>query len=514
MEYAVEMKHITKAFSGVKAIDDITFQVVKGEIHALIGENGAGKSTLMNVLSGTFSYHSYEGSVLINGKEMKCSVPKDANQYGVVMVHQELALIPEISVAENVFLGHLPRNHTGVEWKKIYSDAKEVLGKLSLDVDVKTKVKYLSVGQQQLVEIAKAIMLGGKVLILDEPTAPLTDRETDVLFRILNDLKKEGITIIFITHRLEEVFRLTDRVSVMRDGKMITTKPTSELTADTLVSYMIGREMQNMYPSDVTEKGELVFEIKNYSVEHPEYAGKKIVDNVNMKFHKGEIVGISGLLGAGRTELMMAVTGSYRKKGTGSIFLEGKEVVINNPKQAIRKGIGFVTEDRKGNGLILDQSLAFNISLASLDQVEKNHILSRKKEAATAGKYLKELKIKAQGVYVPAKSLSGGNQQKVVLAKWLAVDPVILILDEPTRGVDVGAKYEIYSIMKALAKEGVSIIMISSDLPEVIGMSDRVYVMSEGRVTGELEKNELSEETIMRYATDSARVREGSTWEK
>ena len=258
----------------------------------------------------------------------------------------------------------------------------------------------------------------------------------------------------------------------------------------------------------------MVLEVKDYSVEHPEYAGKMIVDNASMKFCKGEIVGISGLLGAGRTELMMAVTGSYRKKGMGHVFLEGKEVSIKNPKQAIRKGIGFVTEDRKGNGLILNQSLSFNISLASLDQIEKNHILSRKKEAKTAGRFLEELKIKAPGAHVPVKSLSGGNQQKVVLAKWLAADPLILILDEPTRGVDVGAKYEIYTIMKALAKAGVSIIMISSDLPEVIGMSDRVYVMSEGKVTGELAKGELSEEAIMRYATDSARVQEESTWKK
>ena len=512
MEYAVEMKNITKAFSGVKAIDDVSFRVKKGEIHALIGENGAGKSTLMNVLSGTFSHNSFEGDVLINGKEMKCTAPGDANKHGVVMVHQELALIPELSVAENVFLGHLIKNCTGINWKKIYQGAEEALKRLALDVDVKTKVKYLSVGQQQLVEIAKAIMLGGKILILDEPTAPLTDRETEVLFQILNDLKKEGITIIFITHRLEEVFRLTDCVSVMRDGKMIATKLTSELTADTLVSYMIGREMKNMYPSDETEKGDVVLEIKDYSVKHPDYMGKMIVDNASMKFHKGEIVGISGLLGAGRTELMMALTGSYREKGIGHVFLEGKEVFIKNPKQAIRNGIGFVTEDRKGNGLILNQSLTFNISLASLEEIEQNHILSKKKETNIAKKLLEELKIKAPGIGAPVKSLSGGNQQKVVLAKWLAAKPLILILDEPTRGVDVGAKYEIYTIMKALAKAGVSIIMISSDLPEVIGMSDRVYVMSEGRVTGELEKCQLSEESIMRYATDSARVQEETTW--
>ena len=298
MGFAVEMRHITKAFSGVKAIDDVSLQIEEGEIHALIGENGAGKSTLMNVLSGSFSHHTYEGEVLVGGNQVKLLSPDDANKAGIVMVHQELALIPEISVAENVFLGHMPGNHTGIDWKTVFKKAEEALKRLSLDIDVKSKVKYLSVGQQQLVEIAKAIMMGGRVLILDEPTAPLTDRETETLFRILKELKNEGITIIYISHRLEEIFKLTDSVSVMRDGKMIVTKKTSELTTDQLVSYMIGRELKNMYPDIETEKGDIILEILDYSVPHPEYDGKNIVNHVSMEFRRGEIVGISGLLGA------------------------------------------------------------------------------------------------------------------------------------------------------------------------------------------------------------------------
>ncbi|WP_050642266.1 MULTISPECIES: sugar ABC transporter ATP-binding protein [Clostridia] len=503
MGFAVEMRHITKAFSGVKAIDDVSLQIEEGEIHALIGENGAGKSTLMNVLSGSFSHHTYEGEVLVGGNQVKLLSPDDANKAGIVMVHQELALIPEISVAENVFLGHMPGNHTGIDWKTVFKKAEEALKRLSLDIDVKSKVKYLSVGQQQLVEIAKAIMMGGRVLILDEPTAPLTDRETETLFRILKELKNEGITIIYISHRLEEIFKLTDSVSVMRDGKMIVTKKTSELTTDQLVSYMIGRELKNMYPDIETEKGDIILEILDYSVPHSEYDGKNIVNHVSMEFRRGEIVGISGLLGAGRTELMMAVTGGYRIPGKGKIKLNGREILFKCPKEAIRSGIGFVTEDRKGNGLIVDKSLCFNLTLAALDKVRTRRMLNPKKESSLTEKFIKDLGIKSAGMHNPVKSLSGGNQQKVVLAKWLATDPKILILDEPTRGVDVGAKYEIYTIMKELAKAGVAIIMISSDLPEVIGMSDRVYIMSEGNLTGELNKEMLTEENIMKYATNT-----------
>lgn len=499
-ELAVNMKNITKLFSGVKALDDVSFEVRKGEIHALVGENGAGKSTLMNVLSGKFSHHTYSGTVMIGQREAKCSSPKDAGSKGIAMVHQELALIPELSVAENMFLGNMPRKNGRIDWKRINGSAKDALIQLALDIDVHMKVKYLSIGQQQLVEICKAVMLGGKVMILDEPTAPLTGREIDFLFKLLRDLKKKDITIIYISHRLEEIFELTDRVSIMRDGKMITTRCTRDVGENELVSYMIGREMKDLYPNAVTKGGKVVLEINNYTVGHPHYIGKNIVENVSMSFREGEITGIAGLLGAGRTELMLAVTGAYSQKGGGQIRLNGKEIIIKSPKHAIKEGIGFVTEDRKGNGLILDKSICFNSSLAALRRVSRNHMLSRKKETCLVNDMAEKLRIKTGSIFNSVSSLSGGNQQKVVFAKWIATQPKILILDEPTRGVDVGAKFEIYTIMKDLAASGVSIIMISSDLPEIIGMSDKVYIMHEGRLSAELPKCELTEDNIMKYA--------------
>lgn len=497
----IQMKNITKAFSGVKALDDVSLSVNMGDIHALIGENGAGKSTLMNILGGKYSHSTYEGTICMNGKELKLSSPKDANEEGIVMVHQELALIPELSVAENMFLGNMPQKKGMVDWKKTFELAEETLKKLSLEIAVHTKVKYLSIGQQQLIEIAKAINLGGRVMILDEPTAPLTGREISFLFEILRDLKKHGITIIYISHRLEEIFELTDTISVMRDGKMITTQKTSDMTHRDLVSYMIGREMQEFYPQDETQAGKTIMKIENFSVEHPTYHDKKIVDDVTMEFREGEIVGISGLLGAGRTELMSAVVGAYVKKGKGNVFIEDKRVELKSPKQSINSGIGFITEDRKGNGLILSKSVAFNSSLAALNRITKNRLLNKERETQLVLDLVDRLKIKTANVQNKVSSLSGGNQQKVVIGKWLATMPKILILDEPTRGVDVGAKFEIYTIMKNLAKAGVSVIMISSDLPEVIGMSDRVYVMREGKLSGELKKEELSEVNIMSYAT-------------
>ncbi len=498
---AVVLKNITKKFSGVKALDDVTFHVEQGDIHALVGENGAGKSTLMKILCGSYSHHSVEGQISILGNEVRLNNPKEANQRGVVMVHQELALIPELSVAENMCLGTLPFQNGGVEWKTVYSKSQETLKQLALDIDVRMKVKNLSVGHQQLVEISKAILLGGKVMILDEPTAPLTGREIELLFKVIRKLKEQGITIIYISHRLEEIFSLTDKVSVMRDGKLVITKDTKDVDEHELVSYMIGREMEDFYPKDKTLPGDIILSAQNFSVAHPNYPGKKIVDNVSMNFRAGEIVGIAGLLGAGRTELMTAITGAYPKKSTGIVTFKSRPVKFKNPGQAITNGIGFVSEDRKGNGLILNQTIRFNISLASLRRICKNRLLNKRKEDGLTQEMIGRLRIKTTSEYNPVKSLSGGNQQKVVFAKWIATDPEVLILDEPTRGVDVGAKYEIYSIMKKLAQQNVAIIMISSDLQEIIGMSDRVYVMYEGKLSGELQKEELTENSIMKYAT-------------
>lgn len=498
--YVVEMRDITKKFGGLVAVDHVNFRVKPGEVHALCGENGAGKSTLMNVLTGKFSANSYRGDIFLENNKVKISSPKDARREKITIVHQELELIPDLSIAENIFLGNHPMSALGVDWKKMYAEAEDILKQFSLNLNVKTKIKFLSVGQQQLVEIAKAVYLGGNVLILDEPTAPLTGREIDFLMGMLGRLRETGISIIYITHRLDEVFRLADRVSVMRDGKMINTFDVKDITVDELVAAMVGRKMENMYPQMETKVGEVTLEISDYSTPHPIY-DMNIVDHVSMKFRAGEIVGISGLLGAGRTELMQSVVGAYQMKGNGTVTLNGKKVRFNTPADAIRAGIGYVTEDRKTTGLILGQSIRFNISMASLSRIIKYGVLSPKREREIAEGLRDDLRIKTENIENPVSSLSGGNQQKVVLAKWLATNPGILILDEPTRGVDVGARYEIYMIMKELAAQGNTIIMISSDLPEVIGMSDRVYVMYEGKVHGELSRDELSEDSIMRYAT-------------
>lgn len=504
MAHAVEMRGISKRFGGLVAVNDVSFAVTKGTIHALVGENGAGKSTLMNILCGKFTHASYGGSIFVDEKEVKLSSPRDATRAGITMVHQELALIPELSVAENMFLGNQPMKNGIVDWKAMYSGAKRELEALSLAIDPKMKIKYLSVGQQQLVEICKAVMLGGKVMILDEPTSPLSDREIEFLFSLLRKLRGNGITIIYISHRLEEIFALTDFVSVMRDGQMVVTSKTTGVDHRKLVSYMIGRELKDFYPTRQNHISDVALEIKSFSVKHPVQI-KNIVEDVSMSFRQGEIVGISGLLGAGRTELMSAVIGSYTCPGSGEILLAGKPVRIKSARQAVKLGIGFVTESRKENGLILDQSIRVNISLASLDRIKKAGMLNRRKENALVKEHMKKLRIKAAGLSSAVSSLSGGNQQKVVLGKWLATGPKILIMDEPTRGVDVGAKYEIYSIMKDLAANGVCIIMISSDLPEIIGMSDRVYVMYEGRLAKELPKEELSQDNIMRYACGGER---------
>lgn len=502
-EYTVEMKGIVKKFGGLVAVKNVDFNVKPGEIHALCGENGAGKSTLMNVLTGRFSAQSYSGEICLNGEKTHIGSPVDARKHKITIVHQELELIPDLSIAENIFLGNHPMTPTGINWNTMYSKAHEILKNFSLDLNVKTKIKYLSVGQQQLVEIAKAIYLGGNVLILDEPTAPLTGREIDFLLDMIVKLKETGISIIYITHRLEEVFRIADRVSVMRDGQMINTFDVKEINVDGLVSAMIGRKLESMYPTMETTPGEVALEISDYSVRHPDYP-VNIVDHVSMKFRAGEIVGISGLLGAGRTELMSAVVGAYKVKGSGNICVNGKKAVFRTPSSAIKAGIGYVTEDRKNTGLILNQTIRFNSSLACLSRIINAGVLSPRKEKKIVSELVEKLRIKTGSIENKANSLSGGNQQKVVLAKWLANNPCILILDEPTRGVDVGARFEIYSIMKELAAQGVCIIMISSDLPEVIGMSDRVYVMYEGKLQGELKKEELSEDTIMRYAAGIA----------
>ncbi|WP_054937323.1 sugar ABC transporter ATP-binding protein [Moorella stamsii] len=495
------MVEITKDFPGVRALSRVNFSAKKGEIHALVGENGAGKSTLMKILSGVYPYYSYQGKLILFGKEQKFTKPRDAEQAGIAIIHQELMLINELSVAENISLGHLDSRYGLVNWERVNERAKKVLKQLNLEINVRTKVKNLGVGQKQLVEIAKALSLHSKVLILDEPTAALTETEVVQLFNVLRTLKQKGMTLIYISHRMGEVFEIADRISVLRDGQLICTEDRENMTHQKVVSLMVGREITSLFPDAHIEPGEELLKIENYSVPNPDKVGKWVVKGANLAVRAGEIVGIAGLLGSGRTELVSAIFGAYKSKGIGKIYIKGRKVTIKNPKQAIRQGLAFVTEDRKFNGLLLQSSIMQNISLASLKTISKNGLILKPAEKRLAESLVKDLRIKTPGVNIRVSNLSGGNQQKVVLAKWLATKPMILILDEPTRGVDVGAKSEIYQIMKELAANGVGIIMVSSDLPEIIGMSDRIYVTHQGEITAELKKSEATEELIMQYAT-------------
>lgn len=501
-EYILEMKGITKEFPGVKALDNVNFKVKKGEVHALCGENGAGKSTLMKVLSGVYPYGSYEGDIILRGKVQQFSGIADSEKEKVAIVYQELALVPQMTVAENIYLANEPMmySNTTIDDDKLNFLAKELLDKLGLNIPTNTLVRTLGVGVQQLVEIAKALSKDVEVLILDEPTAALTDSEVHTLFRIIKELKKKGITFIIITHKLEEIFEISDNVTIIRDGQTISTHPTSTLDEDKIIQMMVGREITDRYPKVKHTSEEIILEVNNFNVMDPINKGRKLVDNVSFNVKKGEILGIAGLMGAGRTELVIGLFGAYGKDASGEIILDGKHVKINSPKNAIKHGLALVTEDRKGNGLVLGQSIMVNTTLAALDRVLYNGVLEENKEIAFTNKYVRDLKVKTPTIEQLAKNLSGGNQQKVVIGKWLMTEPKILILDEPTRGIDVGAKYEIYNLMNDLVESGVAVVMISSELPEIIGMSDRILVMHEGKFKGEL-MDGASQEEIMYFAT-------------
>lgn len=501
-EYILEMKGITKEFPGVKALDNVNFKVKKGEVHALCGENGAGKSTLMKVLSGVYPFGTYDGDIVLRGQVQKFNGIADSEKEKVAIVYQELALVPQMTVAENIYLANEPMMYgkTTIDDQKLNFMAKELLDKLGLYIPTNTLVRTLGVGIQQLVEIAKALSKDVEVLILDEPTAALTDSEVHTLFRIINELKEKGITFIIITHKLEEIFEISDTVTIIRDGQTISTHPIEDLDEDKIIKMMVGREITDRYPKVKHNSEDVILEVNNFSVIDPVIKGKKLVDNVSFQVKKGEILGIAGLMGAGRTELVMGLFGAYGKNASGEIILDGKSIVINSPKDAIKHGLALVTEDRKGNGLVLSQSIMVNTTLASLDKVLYNGILENNKEIAFTNKYVKDLKIKTPTIEQLAKNLSGGNQQKIVIGKWLMTDPKILILDEPTRGIDVGAKYEIYNLMNKLVESGVAVVMISSELPEIIGMSDRILVMHDGQFKGEL-MDGASQEEIMYFAT-------------
>lgn len=497
----LEMKNITKTFPGVKALDNVNLKVEEGEIHALVGENGAGKSTLMNVLSGIYPYGTYEGDIIYNGEVCKFNKIKDSEEKGIVIIHQELALVPYMSIGENMFLGNEQGKKNAIDWDKTYAEADKYLRMVGLSESSRTLVKEIGTGKQQLVEIAKALAKNAKLLILDEPTSSLNETDSKALLDLMLQFKKQGMTMIIITHKLNEVAYVADKITVVRDGSTIETmdKKTTEISEDRIIQGMVGRELTDRFPKRQGVKiGEINMEVDNWTVYHPLYPERKVVDNVSINVRKGEVVGIYGLMGAGRTELAMSIFGrSYGIGITGTLKLNGKEITLKNPKEAIRNKIAYVTEDRKGNGLVLTNPIKINTTLANLDSISKHKIIDKDKEYQVAEEYRNKLRTKCPSVEQNVGNLSGGNQQKVLLAKWMFTEPDVLILDEPTRGIDVGAKYEIYCIINDLVAAGKSVIMISSELPEVLGMSDRIYIMNAAKIVGELKAEDASQEIIM-----------------
>lgn len=504
-EHILEMKNISKSFPGVKALDQVNFQVKKGEIHCLVGENGAGKSTLMKVLSGVYAYGSYEGDIVFDGKVQQFANISDSEKTGIAIIYQELALVPELTVYENIFLGHEIKKGRLIDWNETIMQSKELLKKVKLNVDPSTKVKEHGVGKRQLIEIAKALSKDVKLLILDEPTAALNEDDSENLLILLRELKAHGVTSIMISHKLKEVMAIADTVTVLRDGKTICSLDGSkgEINEQVIIKNMVGREIDNIYPKrEGHQIGDVIFEVKNWTAYDPKQ-GRNILKSVNFDVRAGEVVGLAGLMGAGRTEFAHSIFGNVSNYNiTGEIYFDGVKVHFKNPRDAIKSGIAYVTEDRKGDGLILIDDIKQNISLANLFSLSGRGIINQNEEVKIANEYKKSMNIKAPSIEQKVGNLSGGNQQKVSFAKWLFVSPKLLILDEPTRGIDVGAKYEIYTIINSLISQGLSIIMISSELPETIGMSDRIFVMSEGKIAGVVSGDDANQEKIMQMATN------------
>ena len=500
-DYILEMINITKEFPGVKALDNVTFKVKKGEIHALVGENGAGKSTLMKVLSGVYPSGTYNGDIVLKGDVQNFHNIKESEKAGIAIIYQELALVKKMNVCENIFLGNEFCDKGIINWDHSFVEAEKALKEVRLNINPSTKVINLGIGQQQLVEIAKAITKHADILILDEPTAALTETETDILLNLLIELKAKGVTCIYISHKLPEVFRIADAVTILRDGKTICTEPAADLNENKVIARMVGRELTQRFPRKQHTPGEVVLEVKDWTVYNPEIPDKVLIDKVSFKSRKGEILGIAGLMGAGRTELVMSIFGAYGTKISGGLTLNGQKITSRSPNEAIKQGICYLSEDRKQYGLVLNMDIKANISLANLDSISSHMVINSNEEIKTGEKYTNDLRIKTPSIEQKTGNLSGGNQQKVVLGKWLMANPKVLILDEPTRGIDVGAKFEIYNIMNSLVDQGVSIIMISSELPEILGMSDRIIVMHEGTLNGELSWDEATQEKVIFYAT-------------
>ena len=500
------MKNITKEFPGVKALNNVSFQVAEGDIHCLVGENGAGKSTLMKVLSGVYQHGEYTGDILFNGEVQRFSSISDSEKAGIAIIYQELALIPELTVYENIFLGHEIKSGLIINWNETIKRAGEMLKKVGLNINPALQVKDLGVGKQQLVEIAKALSKDVKLLILDEPTAALNETDSENLFNLLRGLRDRGVTCILISHKLKEVIEIADMVTVLRDGQTICTLDAKkgEVSQNVLIKHMVGREIDNIYPHrDRRPPGDVVLEVRNWSAYDPSL-GRDIFKGVNFNVKKGEIVGFSGLMGSGRTELALSIFGNpLHYQVSGELYIKGEKKQFNHPHDAIEAGMAYATEDRKVAGLILIQDIKQNITIANLKEISSRQgVVDNNAEVKVANEYKANLNIKTPSIEQKVSNLSGGNQQKVSVAKWLFVGPQVLILDEPTRGIDVGAKYEIYTIMTKLVEQGMSIIMISSELPEILGMSDRVYIVSSGKIAGELPIEEATQEKIMHLATN------------
>ena len=488
----IEMRGIDKSFGSNQVLKDAGFLLKDGEVHALMGENGAGKSTLMKILTGVYTKDA--GTIYVDGQEVSYKNPQEAEKAGIVFIYQELNVLFDLTVEENLFMGKEITKKFGVcDKKAMRAKAQEIMDRMGVKIPVNAVMSDLSVGQQQMVEICKALMVDAKVIIMDEPTAALTQIETEALFEVMNALRKKGVSIVYISHRMEEIFELCDRITILRDGQYIGTRNICDITMDDVVQMMIGREIGERFPKRESSIGEEVFRVEGLTHE-------KLFRDVNFSVRAGEVLGVSGLMGAGRTEIMQAIFGNLPVV-SGKVFIEGKEVSIKNPRQAIAAGIGFITEDRKTEGLLLEKSIAENIELANLNKVSKRSVLSRKQGAELVKRGIEEFRIKCFGPEHECGNLSGGNQQKVVLAKWIYTDPKILILDEPTRGVDIGAKKEIYNVINEMAAKGVAVIMVSSELPEVLGMSDRIMVVHEGHITGIIDAEGADQAKVMTLAT-------------
>jgi putative multiple sugar transport system ATP-binding protein len=498
------MRSITKVFPGVRALDDVSLTVERGHIHAICGENGAGKSTLMKVLSGVYAHGTYEGDIVYEGEVVAFKNLRDSEAKGIVIIHQELALSPYLSIAENIFLNNEIKRFGLIDWNKTGQEAQKLIARVGLRESPDTKVKEIGVGKQQLVEIAKALSKRVKLLILDEPTAALNDEDSAHLLDLLRHLKGQGITCIIISHKLNEIASIADKTTIIRDGKVIETLDMAggKVDQERIIKGMVGREMENRYPQHTATIGEEIMRVENWTAYHPEETSRVVVDNVNIKVHRGEIVGLAGIMGAGRTELARSIFGhSWGSKISGKVFINGKEAKVSTIRDAIDSGIAYATEDRKRYGLNLIDDIKRNISMASLKDFLKRGLVDDNREYVVASEYRESMNIKAPSVNSVVGKLSGGNQQKVVLSQWINTKPEVLILDEPTRGIDVGAKYEIYTIIQNLADSGKGVIVISSELPELLGICDRVYAISEGRITGEVEKKDFKPELLMKYMT-------------